>query len=296
MGEIYALSCALVWAFAVVFFRRSGETMPPLALNLFRVGFSSVLVLITLAIGGQSLLHRAPLHDYLMLIASGIIAIALSDTLFHAALNRVGAGINAVVDTLYSPFTALGAFAYLGERLDAWQIGGMLLVISSVVVVTRMEPPVGTSRRTLISGILLGVAAMAALAIGVVLAKPVLANADVVWATSVRQLGALAVLLPAALIFPGRSARLRALKPGTGWKHAIPGTVFGSYLALMLWIAGMKHTAVGKAAILNQTSTIYVLVLASLLLGEKFTRRTALAAVLALGGVLLVLRPWAAGM
>jgi drug/metabolite transporter (DMT)-like permease len=295
MGEFFALSCALVWAFAVVFFRRSGETMPPLALNLFRVGVSSVLFLATLAIGGKSLFGQAPLRDYLMLLSSGIVAIAVSDTLFHAALNRVGAGINSVVDTLYSPFTALGAHVFLGERLDGWQVAGMLLVISSVVVVTRMEPPPGTSRRTLVSGILLGVASMAALAIGVILAKPVLADADVVWATTVRQLGALAVLLPATFVFPGRAARMRALRPGVGWKHAIPGTVMGSYLALMLWIAGMKHTSVGKAAILNQTSTIYVLILATLLLGERFTRRTALAAALAVGGVLLVLRPWAPG-
>jgi drug/metabolite transporter (DMT)-like permease len=38
-----------------------------------------------------------------------------------------------------------------------------------------------------------------------------------------------------------------------------------------------------------------VLILATLLLGEKFTRRTALAAGLAFAGVLLVLRPWAGG-
>lgn len=292
MGEICALSCALVWAFAVVLFRRSGESMPPLALNLFRVGFSSLLFLVTLAATDKGLLHRAPAGDYLLLIGSGIVAIAISDTLFHAALNRVGAGINAVVDTLYSPLTAFGAFAFLGERLDAWQVGGMVLVISSVVVATRMEPPAGTSRRTLVSGILFGVASMVALAAGIVMAKPVLAGADVVWATAVRQLGAFAVLLPAAVLLPGRRERLRALGPGPGWKHAIPGTVLGSYLALMLWIAGMKHTAVGKAAVLNQTSTIYTLVLASLLLGEKFTRRTALAAALALAGVLLVMRPW----
>ena len=292
MGEIYALSCALVWSFAVVLFRRSGESIPPLALNLFRVGLSSGLFLLTLAFSGQELLHRAPLADYLQLILSGIIAIALSDTLFHAALNRVGAGINAVVDTLYSPFTAVGAFAFLGERLDHWQVAGMVLVMSSIVVATRIQPPPGTDRRTLISGILLGVASMAALAIGIVLAKPVLADADVVWATTVRQLGALAVLLPAAVLAPGRQARLQSLRPGIGWKHAIPGTVLGSYLALMLWIAGMKYTALGKAAILNQTSTVYTLVLASLLLGERFTRRTALAAGLALSGVLLVLRPW----
>lgn len=295
MGDFYALACALVWAFAVVFFRRSGETMPPLALNLFRVGFSALLFVVTLLVMGKGLLRAAPAGDYALLLGSGVVAIALSDTLFHAALNRVGAGINAVVDTLYSPFTAFGAFVFLGERLGAWQLAGMALVIGSVVVATRMDPPAGTPRRTMVTGILLGVASMASLACGVVMAKPVLAGADVVWATAVRQVGALAVLLPAAVLFPGRRERFRALRPGRGWKHAIPGTVLGSYVALMLWIAGMKHTAVGKAAVLNQTSTIYTLVLASLLLGEKFTRRTALAAGLALCGVLLVLRPWAGG-
>lgn len=295
MGEFYALACALVWAFAVICFRRSGESMPPLALNLFRVGLSTALFLVTLAVTGRSLLGRAPAGDYALLLGSGVVAIALSDTLFHAALNRVGAGINAVVDTLYSPFTALGAFLFLGERLDAWQVGGMALVIGSVVVASRLEPPRGTPRRTMAAGLLLGVASMASLAAGVVMAKPVLAGADVVWATAVRQVGALAVLLPAALLLPGQRARLRALRPGPGWRFAVPGTVLGSYVALIFWIAGMKHTAVGKAAVLNQTSTIYTLVLAALLLGERFTRRTALAAGLALGGVLLVLRPWAGG-
>jgi drug/metabolite transporter (DMT)-like permease len=295
MGEVFALSCALVWAFAVVFFRRSGQSMPPLALNLFRVAFSTALFVVTLALTGRDLAVRVPVRDYALLLGSGVVAIALSDTLFHAALNRVGAGINAVVDTLYSPFTAIGAFLFLGERLDAWQVAGMTLVIGSVVVATRMSPPAGTSRGTLVSGILLGVASMGTLAAGVVMAKPVLAQADVVWATAVRQVGALAVLLPAALVAPGRRERLRALRPGPAWRHAVPGTVLGSYLALMLWIAGMKHTEVGKAAVLNQTSTIYTLVLASLLLGEKFTRRTALAAGLALAGVVLVLRPWAVG-
>lgn len=293
MGEFYALGCALVWAFAVVFFRRSGESMPPLALNVFRVAFSTALFLVTLAVTGNSLLGRAPAEDYALLLGSGVVAIALSDTLFHAALNRVGAGINALVDTLYSPFTAFGAFVFLGERLDGWQVAGMTLVIGSVVVATRIDPPAGTPRRTMVTGVLLGVASMASLATGIVMAKPALDGADVVWATAVRQVGALAVLLPAALVFPGRRERLRALKPGPGWRYAIPGTVLGSYVALILWIAGMKHTAVGKAAVLNQTSTIYTLVLASLLLGEKFTRRTALAACLALAGVVLVMRPWA---
>lgn len=292
MGEFYALTCAAVWGLAVVFFRRSGETVPPLAMNLFRVALSSVLFVVTMAVRGQPLLSGAPPGDYLRLAASGVIAIAVADTLFHACLNRVGAGINAIVDTLYSPFTIFFAWIMLGERIGPWQLAGMALIIGGVLTATRVEAPVGVTRGTLLGGILLGVASMATLSFGIVLAKPALEHGDVLWATTVRQLASLAVLLPAALIHPHRRRYLAALRPQASWRFTVPGTILGSYLALLFWIAGMKHTAVGTAAVLNQTSTIYILVFASLFLGERFSRRKGWAAGLALGGVVLVVRPW----
>jgi drug/metabolite transporter (DMT)-like permease len=56
----------------------------------------------------------------------------------------------------------------------------------------------------------------------------------------------------------------------------------------MCWIAGMKFTAAGSAAILNQTSTIYIILLARVFLKEPLTRRRLLACLLALSGALCV--------
>ena len=50
MGEFFSLVCALMWGCAVIFFRLAGLTVPPLALNLFRVTVSSLLFLITMAV------------------------------------------------------------------------------------------------------------------------------------------------------------------------------------------------------------------------------------------------------
>ncbi len=50
----------------------------------------------------------------------------------------------------------------------------------------------------------------------------------------------------------------------------------------------MKYTQAGSAAILNQTSSIFVLILASIFLHEAFTRRKFVASVLAIGGIVLV--------
>lgn len=288
MGEFFALLTAVIWAAAVILFKRSGETISPFALNLFRVGVSVVLFLITLAIAGQPLLGQAPLSDYLILFVSGIIAIAISDTMFHQSLNMVGAGISAIVDCLYSPFTVLLGFTMLQERLSALQIIGMCLVIVGVLTAVRHHPPHGVSRRQLVIGIIWGVLAMFTLALGIVIAKPVLDRHPVLWATAVRQIGCLLVMIPVALFSPRRRQIFSVFRPSRAWKVSLPGTILGSYLALMAWLAGMKFTQVGVAAILNQSSTIYVLILAALFLKEPFTLRKAGASAIAVTGIILV--------
>jgi drug/metabolite transporter (DMT)-like permease len=68
----------------------------------------------------------------------------------------------------------------------------------------------------------------------------------------------------------------------------VPATVLGSYLSLMLWIGGMKYTLASIAAILNQSSTVFILILSVILLHERLTKRKIAATLLALAGVLLV--------
>jgi len=288
MGEFYALMCAVVWSVAVIFLKRSGETVPPFALNLFRVGVSCVLLVATLYAAGQGLALDVPLKDYLILIASGVIGVALADTMFHKGLNVVGAGVTAIIDCLYSPLVVAFAFVLLGERLSASHLLGITLIIGGVLLASRIEPPAGLDRAVMTRGVLWAVGSMFALSIGVVMAKPVLEHSPLLWATTVRQLGALAVMVPVALVSSRRGEYLRAFKPRRDWRFTLPGTVLGSYLALIFWLAGMKYTEAGTAAILNQTSTIFVLIFATLFLREAFSRRKFAAAALAVLGILFV--------
>lgn len=288
MGELLALVTAVAWAAAVILFARSGEHVPPLSLNLFRVSVGAVLLLPTLLLSGGRLWGVAPPGDYLILIGSGVIAIAISDTLFHMCLNRVGAGITAIVDCLYAPLVVLLAFGFIGERLRAWQIVGMLLVLASIVVTSRARPPAGSTTRGLLAGIGVGLLAMLTLAVGIVMAKPVLDRSPVLWATTVRQLGALGALAVTLPFVPGGRAALAVFRPVASWRYTLSGAFLGSYVALILWIAGMKYAQAGVAAILNQTSTVFILVFAAFFLEEPFTRRKAVAVLLAVAGILVV--------
>jgi len=288
VGEIASLGAALTWAVAVILFRQSGRRISPFSLNLFRVGLSTLVlggILLTIGPGaGES----ASIRDLLLLAASGIIGIAISDTFFHRGLNITGAGINAVVDTLYSPLTAITAFLLLGEKLRPLQILGMMLVIGGIIISTRSTPPQGISRARLLEGVFWGVCAMATLALGIVLAKPVLESHSVLWASVIRQAASFLVMAPIAVLSKDRKVIWGVFRPGKDWRYSLPGTLLGSVVALLLWLVGMKYINAGSAAILNQTSTIFVLILASVFLGEAFTLRRWIAAGLSLGGIFLV--------
>ena len=288
MGKLFALLSAFIWAIAVILFKKSGEKVPPFSLNLFRVVISAVLLVITLAVMEEPLWGRAPLKDYIILFLSGIIAIAISDTLFHRSLNIVGAGISAIVDCLYSPMVVILAFLFIGERFSFLQIFGMVFVLSGIIVAGSHEPPKGVDSRRLTIGILIGVFAMITLAVGIVIAKPVLDRSPVLWATTVRQIGCLFVMIPSAFISPHRREILHTFKPSKAWKFSLPGSILGSYLALIFWITGMKYTLAGTAAILNQSSTIFILIFATLFLRERFTTKKLLASALAFSGIIMV--------
>jgi drug/metabolite transporter (DMT)-like permease len=65
-------------------------------------------------------------------------------------------------------------------------------------------------------------------------------------------------------------------------------TVLGPFLATLFWIAGFKYLEAGRAAIYNQLSTVFIIILAYLVLGEELSKRKLAGVFLALVGALLV--------
>ncbi|MEW6073738.1 MAG: DMT family transporter [Planctomycetota bacterium] len=294
-GEICALAAPLAWSFAVILFRKTGERVPPLALNLFKNVLALGLFAGTLAVVGSAAPGGATGRDYGLLLASGVLGIGVSDTLFLMCLNRIGAGLQAIVNTSYSPFNILLSMLYLGERLTLPQFLGVGLILSAVLSVGWMRGPGGTrDRRRAALGVTLGLAATLTQAVSIVGIKPLLDRLPgeslqpLLWATSWRIVGGTAAT--ALLIAARRSARrsLRSLRDARAWPVMVPASLLGTYVSLLFWMGGMKYTLVSVASALNQTATLFTFVLAVLLLHEPATGRRLLGLVLGLGGVALV--------
>jgi len=287
IGELFSVVAALVWSFAVILFRVSGRSVHPLALNLFKNLFGAALVVLTAAVFGLSLAPALGARPYLMMAASGILGITISDTLFLASLNLLGASLSAIVDCLYSPFIIGLSLLFLGERMSALQIFGVALIISAVLTITQKKHERAIPRRDLMLGTGLGIVSMLTMAAGIVMIKPLLASVPLLWAVFMRLAGATASLAIVFALHPRRAELLRPLARVENWRTMAPAAFLGTYIGLQAWLAGMKYTFASIAAAVNQLSTIFVFILAALFLKERVTPWRTLAIGLAFLGAYL---------
>jgi drug/metabolite transporter (DMT)-like permease len=278
----------MVWAFAVILFRKSGESVHPIALNLFKNLLGAVLILPTLWLFGGVLFRQVPTSDYLVLIVSGVLGIGIADTLFFMCLNRLGAGLTAIVDCLYSPFVISLSFFWLGEHMNALQLLGAGMIVGAVLLATVNRPRGKLSRRDLALGILWGALAMGGMAVGIVIIKPLLGRSPILWVSEVRLLAGIAVLGLVLLVHPARRAIMASTFSSGSWGYTVSGSFVGSYVAMILWLVCMKNMQVSIASALNQTSNIFVFIFAALLLREPINLQRVAAIALAVAGAMLV--------
>jgi drug/metabolite transporter (DMT)-like permease len=285
LGDAMAIGCAMAWAFAVLFFRKV-EGIEPAQLNLFKNVLSVALLLPTMWIAGVHFDLDRSSSDWIALIVSGLLGLAIADTLFLAGLRRVDASVAALADCVYAPAVLLLSVTILGEPVRVGLfVGGPLVIIGLALVAWRRR---GEQKPVDRKGVLLCIAGVLTTSVAVIVAKPVLERSDLIEATTVRlAAGAVGILLFEAISGRGR-ASFALFRPQPVWRFAIPGALLGTYVAMILWLGGMKYGTASRAALLNQSASIFVLVL-SRILGEQIPKVRWLGAAIAIVGVLAVL-------
>lgn len=292
VGELCALGAALLWSVSVILFKRS-EAISPQGLNLFKNVSGAILLGLTLPVMGLGIEMDRPTEYWVRLVVSGVLGIAIADTLIFMALRRLGAALLAIVDCSYAPVTLGLSVLLLGEQLSLPFVIGAMLVVGGVLYATierRSADPLRAGQRPgLLAGVVLGVSGIAAMAVGIVIVKPVLETSGLVEITFLRLLAGIGGQVVWIGLVPSQRGALRALVPSTTWYTLLPASLFGSYLALLLWLGGFKWTDVSIAAVLNQLSSVFTIVLARVILKEPVSPRRAFGAAGALAGALVIL-------
>jgi len=284
------VGAALFWAISVVLFKRSSEQLDALSLNVFKTSLGFVLLLSTGAFLGFDGVSRDP-AVWLALAASGAVGIGIADTLMFEGLSLIGASRQALVDALYSPSVVLFSWWLLDESLSprGW-VGGALIL--SAVGLSSFFPgaDLPLARERLARGTAFSASAVVLMALAMILVKPLIERHGLLWCTTVRITGGLIAMGGRALAH--RSTRRRVFsifRPQPSQRMLIPAAICGGYLSFVMWVGAFKFAPAGSAALLNQTSSVFTVLLAVFVLGEPMTGKLALSLLLACAGSLMVL-------
>jgi drug/metabolite transporter (DMT)-like permease len=130
---------------------------------------------------------------------------------------------------------------------------------------------------------------MATVSFAIILVKPVLNSYPLIWIATIRLAGGLAVLLLLLPVHRDRKMVYRVFKPSPEWKWMAGGTFFGTYLSLITWLGGFKYSQAGRVALLNQTSTVFIVLFAAIFLKERLTPVKLFAVAMAFTGAAIIL-------
>ena len=286
LGDIYAILTALCWSSGVIFFDIAGRVLTSLQISLLK-NIVGVLGFI-----GFLLIQGDPFpiftqHEYFILFLSGVIGVALGDILFLASLRRIGSSLSAIISTSYSVSIFILAYVMYQEVISVFAYFGGVLVIAAVIIGT-MEKPENRNPRDIYLGFFYGFLAHLFTAYSILLLRPIIESHPVVPIALVRFSIGIIISAGAIIYLNGYSSLKETVTKGFGHVSLLAGSFLGTFLSVIFWLAGYKYTLAGRAAIYNQLSTIFIIILAAIFLKEVMTKKKWAAVSLALAGAFIV--------
>ena len=286
MGDVFALLTAVCWSIAVILFDLSSNRLNPLQINVIKnsvgvVGFFLTIKFFSITYPGFSN------NELGILFASGLVGVGIADLFFLKSLKNIGSSLSAIVSTIYAPSVFIIAYIYFNEILTLHTIFGSILVICGIIISTYNLKRTKLSSKIYI-GIIYGCLAQILTAMSVLSVKPIMLDNPILYIALIRF--AVGLLFTLILMFyrSGLKVLTDTIKEGYSSYKLLFGAFFGTYLSVILWLAGYKYTLAGRAAIYNQLSAILIAILAVLFLGEKLTIKKIIGIIFAFVGAVII--------
>jgi drug/metabolite transporter (DMT)-like permease len=294
-GEIAALLTAVCWAFNTVVFTRAGKRVGSATVNYVRLwtAFPALLLLHWLLFG-TPFPFAIETRRFLYLGFSGLIGLVIGDTMLFESFLLIGPRLAMLLALLTPVFSALLAWAWLGEELMFLEIISMLVTIGGIawVVAEKTVPHDAlTSRqpRKYRLGILLALGGTAGQAVGLLFSRLGLSGGySAISATHVRVSAAAMILLVFSLLQGKTHAHLAKMKDKKALLEITAGSLTGPVLGIVLSLVAIAHAHIGVASTLMSLTPVLLLPVSHFLFKEKITSRAIIGTLIALLGVVLL--------
>ncbi|KQX08442.1 MULTISPECIES: DMT family transporter [unclassified Leifsonia] len=272
----------LAWASAFVVIRAVGEHFSPGALTLGRLLVGSVVLGAVLLVTRGWV--RPSARDWLLLIGCGIAWFAVYNIALNAAELELDAGTTAMLVNVGPILIAVLAGTLLHEGIPPWLIGGAVVSLVGVVLISVGSRGAGGGSGW---GIALCLLAAASYAIGVILQKVVLRRLPALQVTWIAcTIGAL-VCLPFLVQLVDETV---AAPAASVWAVAYLGAV-PTALAFTTWAYALSRMPAGRLGVTTYLVPPLTIGIAWLFLAEVPAPLQVVGGVICLAGVALSRMP-----
>ncbi|WP_028952135.1 DMT family transporter [Synechococcus sp. CC9616] len=276
-GVLAALGAALAWTSASALWRSLSHVGSALQLNCLKNSLATMLFL--------PILLTLPWSEFpiesLLLLASGVIGIALGDSFYLAALRRLGTRRTLTVEAIGPVLASIGTVSLARESLTLQAWIGAALVSTAVLLIAW---PNGSDDYSSFNrdGLLCSLMAVICGLSGAFLARQVLVGGDLsaLQSAAIRLLGGALALLP----FSARAWRKLPNQSAAINGRLMIATVLGTNLGIGLQQVVFQQLPVGPGVTLMSTAPVMALV-AARFEGDPLQPRGIGAALLAVAGV-----------
>ncbi|NNE09378.1 MAG: DMT family transporter [Gemmatimonadetes bacterium] len=264
-GETAALGAALIWAFTSLFFARAGRLISPIGANTFKCAAAAVLLTLAHFLIERTPFPSAALSDWLILLASGVIGLAIGDSFLFSSFIRIGPRKGLLLLSL-NPLigTALGWILFR-EALDARSLAGIAVTMTGVLVVLspkggfRSFGAASVGERALLYGVLFGIGAACCQATGALVAKPALARIDNLTATQIRMYGGTAALVLLGLARGRFGHWANLIRVHRLFRPLFVASFLGQFVAVWLMTVSIDYAPAGIALTILSTAPIWLI-------------------------------------
>lgn len=283
-GILSALLSACSWAFGTITFERIGKVVPFVGITFLKGVFSIVLMIVLLLVTGG--LYPISWWEFAFLSISGIIGIAVGDSLFFKSLQDLGAKVQVIFFLLGQVLTMILSLLFLGELLTLEQYIGASILLAGVVITTWGTQ---TNHPNKTRGIILGLLSMFCFSISAIMVKAAISDVPVITATFYRMVFGTIITLGYGLASKNFKSWVSPLKDKRLCGLFVLNVIVITYGGFVLSMAAIKFISVSLASVLSATEPIFVLVLSFLMTREKATKRELIGAAITLIGLYLII-------
>jgi len=283
--RLAALLAILFWGVSFVATKSTLREIPPSTLIFSRAGLGTLLLLSLLALRRQ--LALPPRGTWRRLAAMGFVGVAFHQLLQAVALTMTSASNTGWLIGLTPIWSALLAAAWLGERLGAVKIAGLVTGFAgALLVMTRGRLDARLLAFPSTRGDLLILASTLNWAFYSVLGHPTIRRLGPLRATAGSMLCGWVMLAPLFLARAGWRDYAR-LSPA-GWGALLFLGLACSGLGYLFWYGALERIEASRVSAFLYLEPLVTLAVAVALLGERVGIATVAGGLLLLGGVLLV--------